>query len=92
MAGDDKDSEAQSRGPAIDPEAGGWTSLEAWKTLPPDPDVNRELGYDLTDWDVVTPADESDQLIFLPTEEETIREDAFVIASADSVCDLDEQK
>ena len=90
MVGEDNDSESRSRGPETDPDAGSWTSLEAWEALPSDP--NGELGYDLADWDVITPADSSDQLIFLPTEEEILKEDAFIIADEESVRDLDEQK
>lgn len=75
--------------PATDPDDGAWTSLEAWESLASDPNLSREFGYELSDWDVVTSPDHSDQIILLPQEQEALAEDAFIIADEDDVCDLE---
>jgi len=71
-----------------DAEHAGLSSREDWTALPSDPDLHQEFGYRTIEWEVITPADDTDQLIFLPSEEEILKEDAFVIADEDAVCDL----
>lgn len=84
----DDDADPKNREPVMDPDAGAWTSLEAWKSLPSNPDPNREFGYELTDWDVITHDDEAGGLIFLPSEQEALAENAFIVADEDDVCEL----
>jgi hypothetical protein len=64
------------------------TSREVWEQLPPDPDAESHLGYDLAEWEVVETTDGSDMLILLPADAEMVRDDAFIVADRDAVVDL----
>jgi hypothetical protein len=86
------DDSERRQSPVTDPDAGAWTSLEAWKSLPSEPDLARAFGYDLADWDIVTSPGHSDQLILLPEEQEALAENAFIIADEGDVCDLRTKK
>jgi hypothetical protein len=60
-----------------------------WESLAADPDVEQDLGYDLDEWEAIEARTaESDCLMFLPTDEELLREDAFVVAATGDVCNL----
>lgn len=59
-----------------------------WKTMPIDPDLGRYFGYELEQWEKIPVADDPDQVIFLPGNEEDIAEDAFVVSDSDTLCDL----
>lgn len=63
-------------------------SLNDWEELPSDPDPSSDLGYEAADWDVVQASNGSGQLIFLPKDDEMLKEDAFIVAERDSVCDI----
>jgi hypothetical protein len=52
---------------------------DEWADLPSDPDPEQNLGYKMVEWDVITPAKETDHLIFLPKDEDLLREDAFIV-------------
>lgn len=60
-----------------------------WTRLPANPDVERDLGYQLVDWNVVgTGPDGDGQYVFLPKNDELLRDDAFIVADEQSVCDV----
>lgn len=59
-----------------------------WKTVPADPDLSDDFGYELAEMDVIETADGSDQLLFLPWDEEMIRDASFIVASKRTVVDL----
>ncbi len=62
-----------------------------WEQLPADPDPERNLGYELVDWEEFTALDGTDQVMFLPSDEDVLREDAFVVAEREAVCDLEDR-
>lgn len=64
------------------------TNSADWDRVAADPDPERDLGYRLADWDLVTANNGSDQLIFLPQDDELLKEDAFIVVEADAVCDV----
>jgi hypothetical protein len=64
------------------------TSREAWEQLPPDPDAESHLGYDLAEWEEVETTDGSDKRILLPADSEMVRDDAFIVADRDALVDL----
>lgn len=67
------------------------TPNEDWSHLPRDPDMTRHLGYDLIEIDVIrTPSDSPRQLLFLPRDEDLLRDEAYLVAGLDSVRDLRE--
>lgn len=62
---------------------------EDWKQQPADPDLERDLDYQLVDWISVS-ADQNgdDYLMFIPEEEEMIRDDEFIVVEVDDVVEL----
>ncbi len=65
---------------------------DAWRELPPNPDPLDDLGYDLVELDFIpTSTSGGEEVLVLPTDEEMLREDAFVVVDKDSVVDLAEQ-
>lgn len=59
------------------------------RTLHPHP--QRDLEYELSEWEVVEYDNDRDEfLMFLPTDEELLREEAFIIAPSDDVTDLED--
>lgn len=62
-----------------------------WRSVPADPDPERDLGYRLLDLEVV-PAPANEQTMFLPSDEDMLREDAFVIVADDLVVDVLEHR
>ena len=63
-----------------------------WETVSDDPDPVSDLGYDIIDLDVVaTSVEGRDQLLILPTDEDLLREDAFMVLDNSDICDLNEK-
>lgn len=64
-------------------------SRNEWLDQPPDPDVERDLEYDLLEWEVI-PARKAggDQFIVLPKDEDALRRDAFIVTDENSLCEL----
>lgn len=60
-----------------------------WDAVPTHPDPEQDLGYRMLDWDVVRASNGSDRLIFLPKDDDMLRDDAFIIVDPDMVCDVD---
>lgn len=66
-------------------------SRERWRDVPRDP-TPEDLGYAIADWEVIrAQKDDRGHLMFLPENEEMLRDEAFIVADACSVCDLDDR-
>ena len=65
------------------------SSLEGeWEDQPDDPD-GEDLGYDLDDWERIRATGvDSEKFLYLPDDEEMLREEAFVVAAPSAVADL----
>ncbi|WP_123533260.1 hypothetical protein [Halosimplex salinum] len=63
-----------------------------WRDQPVDPDLEENLGYELIAWEKINVVDNPDQVIFLPNSEEQLRDDAFIVSSESSVCDLTDKR
>lgn len=63
---------------------------EDWEQAPKNPDPLEDLGYDLNDWEQFQTLDDTDQVMFLPENEAALKEDAFIVAHANALTDLDE--
>ena len=62
---------------------------DAWRKLPPNPDPQEDLGYDLIELDFIpTSTSGGNEVLVLPTNEDMLREDAFMVVDRDSVADL----
>jgi len=60
-----------------------------WESLSADPDPEADLGYVGTEWDVIrTTQKERSHLLFLPQDEQLLRQEAFVIADESAVVDI----
>lgn len=60
-----------------------------WTEIPADPDLERDLGYHVDDWQVVKARKNgTGHLMFLPEDEAMLREDAFIVVDDSSVCDV----
>lgn len=64
---------------------------EGWEQLHSDPDDADDLGYRLDEWKDIETLDGSDQVMFLPEDEDAIDDAAFVVVEADTLQDLGEQ-
>ena len=65
-------------------------SREEWQSLESNPDLWQDFDYRISDWERFTTLDGSDQVMFLPADEAELKEDAFVVAGAETLCDLGE--
>ncbi|SNZ12223.1 hypothetical protein SAMN06269185_1558 [Natronoarchaeum philippinense] len=62
---------------------------QSWEQLRMDPDPESDLGYESSEWDVL-PVETGgrDQRLFLPADEDALRDDAFIVADATALCDV----
>lgn len=59
-----------------------------WDEQPDDPDSD-DLGYELDDWERIrATGTDSDQYLYLPGDEELLRDEAFIVVSPDDVENL----
>ena len=64
---------------------------EGWRSAPRDPDP-ADLGYDITDWEVIRARkDGGGHLMFLPEDEDRLREEAFIVAESGAVCNVEDR-
>lgn len=61
---------------------------QKWEQLPSDPDLREDFGYAFGEWEEFATLDESEMLMFLPSDEEVLHKDAFVVVAEDSMVDL----
>ncbi len=59
-----------------------------WETVSSDPDLQADLGYAVTAWETIETATDSDQIIYMPQDEELLKDDTFIVANEDVLCDL----
>lgn len=63
-----------------------------WRDQPVDPDLEENLDYELIAWEKINVVDNPEQIIFLPNSEDQLRNDAFMVLSESSVCDLTDKR
>lgn len=61
---------------------------DEWERLPSDPDLREDLGYELLDLEAHETQD--GHLLFLPRDEDMIREEAFIVVCKDVVTSFGE--
>lgn len=71
--------------------AGAEMTREAWESVATDPDNETDLDYRLAEWEQFETLDDTDQLIFLPSSEAQLEDAAFVVATDESVVDLEDR-
>lgn len=59
-----------------------------WERVPPDPDVEADLEYDLAEWERIETTDGTDTHILLPAVESEIRDDSFIVVADEALVDL----
>ena len=62
--------------------------VEEWKSVPTNPDLAEDFGYELHEIDVIETNNGSGQVLLLPNDESAIREESFIVAQADALVDL----
>lgn len=62
-------------------------SKAEWEQVPEDPDPHENLGYELEELTVIR-SETNDQYVFLPAEESHLLEEAFIVATEDTLVDL----
>jgi hypothetical protein len=62
-------------------------SKTEWEEVPEDPDPHENLGYEIEELTVIR-SETDDQYVFLPAEESHLLEEAFIVATEDSLVDL----
>lgn len=64
-------------------------SRDDWEQLRMDPDPESDLGYEPREWEVLSiDSDGEHRTLFLPDDEEQLRDDAFIVADEMAVCDV----
>lgn len=61
-----------------------------WETVPADPDFAADFGYMAVAWERVESLDDTDQVVYLPDDEEQMNDDAFVVVERSVVVDLED--
>ena len=63
-------------------------SVENWKRLAADPDPERDLGYDLAEWEShrVSYRD-GDRVVLVAVDEDAFDREAYIVAAAETMCD-----
>jgi len=64
-------------------------SKTEWEQVPEDPDPHENLGYELEELTVIR-CETNDQYVFLPAEESHLLDEAFIVATADALVDLEQ--
>lgn len=59
-----------------------------WTEVPADPDLESDLGYELDDLDVIETNNGSGQVLMLPTNEEDLRDERFLVVQGASLVNL----
>lgn len=63
-----------------------------WNDQPDDPDLESDLGYDIATWDVVpVTSGEKEHRVLLPTDEEMLKQDSYMIVPASLVLSLEHE-
>ena len=64
------------------------TSRDEWEALPVDPDLSEDLGYDL--FDLETHETDDGHVLLIPTEEDMLMEDAFIVVRREDLVSVAE--
>lgn len=68
-------------------------AAEEWRQQPDDPDSAQDLGYRLDDWERIRAHDaESEKYLYLPEDEELLREEMFIVVAPEDIVDLDSRR
>lgn len=70
-----------------DPDENTMTKAD-WKALETDPDYAADFGYRLSEWEQFEVLDNTDQVVFLPSDETEIKDAAFLVADSDTIVNL----
>ncbi|WP_435064300.1 hypothetical protein [Halobaculum sp. EA56] len=66
------------------------SSKREWRTVSPNPDPTDDLEYELVELDFIpTTTSDGEEVLVLPTDEEMLHDDAFLIVDRDSVVELE---
>lgn len=72
----------------VDDGDGSPATREYWERLPPDPDVESDLEYEIAQWERIETTDGTDTMVLLPADATELREDSFIVVDDDAFVDL----
>lgn len=64
-------------------------SRDRWESLRANPEDDTDLGYEIAGWEQFETLDSTDQVMFLPTDEEELKDAAFVVTEESHLVDLE---
>lgn len=64
------------------------TDRTDWKSVSSDPDLEEDFGYELGEMDVIETNNGSGQVLLLPPDEESLREESFIVVEENTLVDL----
>lgn len=64
---------------------------DRWASMPEDPDLERDLGYTMLDLEIVD-VPVTGETMFLPKDEDMLKDDAFIVVSDGLVSDVLEHR
>jgi hypothetical protein len=63
---------------------------EKWRQQPDDPDPAQDLGYEIDDWErIAAHQEDSEKFLYLPEDEELLREEAFIVITPEDLVELE---
>jgi len=65
-----------------------YTSRDTWEALSNTPAFSEQLGYEWTDLEVIPADDDGEKNIVLPSNDDMLADDAFMVVGASAVCDV----
>jgi len=67
------------------------TNVDEWEVRV-DPDIEEDLGYELSEWNAIRHQDSVPRVVFLPGDEDLLHDEAYIVVAEDSLCDLSTMK
>jgi len=70
----------------------GVQTREEWKALAANPDIREDLGYEISEWEQFRQLDNSDQTMFMPSDEDMLRDEMFILANDSDLVTLENRR
>lgn len=67
-------------------------TVEHWEEIASNPDPNEDLGYELQPLTVIAVGKHDEQCMVLPNDSDYLKDDEFLVADPDLICDLHEHR
>lgn len=68
------------------------TTAQEWKSLATHPDLERDLGYEAVEWEVIKTPSHSDHHVYLPSDDELLEDATFIVTGPEGRCNLADRR